>query len=218
MINIFKSNKKSPWRDITINKYYKLQEIATSDQDELHKKIEIVALLNDIPVEQLYDLPLTELSKLDSDFRWLQEFPLNDNSRPPKTITIDANKYNIETDFTKFTVAQYIDFQTFWSYNDLKKYYGNILACFVIPEGHQYGTDYSTQELAELLCDSIDILTANEIVFFSLKRSAKLMSDFLTYLNLMMKTKKTSPEIIERLAQLRNLYLDGLTLLTSTQK
>lgn len=211
---------KDNWRKITIAEYYKIKDIFSSEKNDIEKQLEMIALLNDVTVEYLMGLSIPEFSKYKQDLSWIKDFPLTTKSKPPKKIDLCGDIYVVNTDMQNFCVAQYIDFQTFWAKEDMEKYYGNIIACFMIPEGKKYGEGYDTVELSNKIYNNLDIVTANEIVFFSLKESAKLMEDILIYLNLATRTgnKKMKKEAIAIAEMIRKQYIDGLTILTSTQQ
>jgi hypothetical protein len=187
--------KIKSWREISINTYYEICDICEDDTlGEAEKNILILSILTGKTEDEIYDLPITEVQELFSKITWLDDFKLNENVKFKK-INICGDKYIVDADLTHFTTAQYIDFQTLWSKNDLKKYYGNILACFIIPKGKKYGQDYDVNELANKLRDEVDIMTANEIIFFYLIKLQNLIKSSVIYLDKMkMKLKKRIPQ------------------------
>lgn len=182
--------KIKSWREISINNYYEICDICDDDSlGEAEKNILVLSILTGMDEQQIYDLPIMEVREAMSKLSFLDDFKINENVNFKK-INICGDKYIVDADLTHFTTAQYIDFQTLWTKQDLRKYYGNILACFIIPKGKKYGQDYDINELAETLRDEIDIMTANEILFFYLKKLVISIKSSIIYLDKMKKKLK----------------------------
>ena len=159
--------KKKSWRDVSINEYFDLKEkLDDGTLNEYDKEVIKLAFITEQDEDKIWSLSINEFRALQVQSLWMQEFPISDN---PKFSTIKINKetYNIDTNLQNFTIAQYIDFQSFYSKRKSnERVLGNILACFIIPKGHKYAEGYDIQELVSTLNNNLDILTANEIMFF----------------------------------------------------
>lgn len=157
------------WRDVSIDTYYDICDILKDESlTESEKNIQILSLATGIDPDTIYNLDIMTVKNALDKLAWLNDFELDKKIKFDK-IKLAGEKYIVDADLTHFTTAQYIDFQTLWAKKDLRKYYGNILACFIIPKGHKYADDYDVNALATKLRQEIDILTANEIVFFYLQ-------------------------------------------------
>lgn len=186
-----KNKKPTSWRYITINDYLQIREIVEDDSlQEYDKEVKLIALINGISEDEVWNLPINEFRILQVEKTWMSEFKLNENAKFSK-ITINQKKYNIDTNLQNFSVAQYIDFQTLWPQKAKNpKIMNNILACFIIPEGCSYSEGYDIAELVNIIGDNIDILTANEILFFFLKQYLISMRATVNYLNWQMAKMK----------------------------
>lgn len=141
---------------LSIGKYLELMEIVDNEEiDEVDKNVEIVALLDDRPVEMVYDLPLMEFNSLMQKTNFLQT--------TPKPLQV-STKYNLggmklETvlDLTSLTTAQFIDYQTF--VKDKTKMV-ELLSVFLVPKGKKYNTDYDIIEVQKVIRENLPITVA----------------------------------------------------------
>lgn len=217
--------KKKSWRDVSINEYFDLKEkLDDTTLNEYEKEVTKLAFITEQDEDNIWSLSINEFRALQVQSLWMQEFPISDN---PKFSTIKINKetYNIDTNLQNFTIAQYIDFQSFYSKRKSnERVLGNILACFIIPKGHKYAEGYDIQELVSTLNNNLDILTANEIMFFFLKQYLISIRVLANYFNLMMKRlKKKSKnqeqvkDLEEHWERMKKATLDGLHSLTTLE-
>lgn len=210
---------KKSWRDISINEYYQLKDISDdTEMEEYEKEVALIAFLNNMTESEVWNLDINKFRKLQVEKTWLYEFNF-DKSKNFKKIEIKGNKYNVNIDLQKMNVAQYIDFQTYWPQRDnMRQIIGNLLAIFIIPKGHKYNEGYDIDEVISDIKENIDIMTAQEILFFFLSSYQISIRIMLNYLNWKMKRlkKKSNPkkkEIIENIQKeiqnLEKLILDG---------
>ena len=138
-----------------------------------------------------------------------------------KTIIIDGEKYDVCTDLHNFTVAQYIDFQTFYAQRkDNANILASLLACFIIPRGHGYAEGYDVNDLKLKIINGLDILTAEELLFFFLKRYLLSMRATANYFNWAIRRLKRkgmpTGELEARWEEVKKATLDGLRSLTTS--
>lgn len=197
---------KKSWRDVTIDEYFELVDIMSEDCEEYTKEVRAIAFLNGMDENEVWNLSVPEFNRLQEEKAWINKFDINKNA-VFKSIKIGETKCDIDININKFTVAQYIDFQTFWPHRDeMEKYIGNILACFIIPHGMKYNDGYDIDELAKMIRSNVDIMTAQEILFFFLSSYQISIRITLNYLNLKMrrmKRRSKDPEIKEKLEEAR---------------
>ena len=214
--------KKTSWRDVTINEYFDLVERLSDESLKEYEKIVIkIAFVNNLDEESLWAMNINEFRKLQVESIWLDEFNIKTDIKF-KNITIGNNKYFIDTNLQNFSVSQYIDFQSFYpKYKKDKKVLGNILACFIIPVGKQYADGYDIQDLVRQINESIDIMTAQEIMFFFLKQYLISMRATANYFNWQMKQKmkkmkdkKKAAELMSQWEETKKNILAGLRLST----
>ena len=219
--------KIKSWKECTISKYYKICDIIEDDEIQTYdKEVALLALLCDCEENEIWELNFNEFKKLQSMTSWIGEIELKKiENLKFKTIIIDNKKYSINGDLSKFTTAQYIDFQTFWAKRNtskMKDIIGNILVCFIIPYGHKYGDGYDLQETAKTIYDNLDIETAYEIISFFFRSWVGSIKDSLTYSALKMKklkkkmSKEEWHETIKNLVEMEQSLIDGFCLLTTS--
>lgn len=213
---------KKSWKDVTIDEYFDLCERLSDDALTDYEKIIIkIAFITGKREEDIWNLNWDEFRTLQVEALWMDEFKLKENVNF-KTIEINGEKYSIDTNLQNFTVAQYIDFQTFFPKRKTnERIIGNILACFIVPKGKKYAEGYNIQELVENINSNLDIMTANEIMFFFLKQyliSIRATANYFNWILKRMKRKTKDQKMIEKLEMewevTKRVTLDGLRSLT----
>lgn len=216
--------KYHTWNDVSIKAYYMLKKLSDSEPEDMRKRdIALLAFLCDVDEDEIGDLPVPEFKGLQNRCRWVNEFNF-DTQHCPKKITLGSKTLNVCLDLSKFTVSQYLDFQTFYGKGDLEKYYGNILATFLVPEKKKYGEDYDPVELANEIMDLLPITVANQLQFFFLVRLQNYIRVTRVFLEFRMKREKderikeTLKTMSQELEKLDKLLLLGSHLSTLSQK
>ena len=177
------------FNQVSIKLYRKLKEVTEDlSKSELVKSVEIVALLNDKTVDEVLHLPIPEFNSLVAETSFLDHPKLeNPKATAPRFIKIGDQKFSLELDVYKWSTARFIDFQTFIKEGSRPedKMYCNALACILVPEGKEYGKDYDPLEVARLIEDSLDIITAKQVFFYWKRRwlgSLKVIQSYLTWI------------------------------------
>lgn len=213
---------KKSWKDVTIDEYFDLCERLSDDTLTDYEKIIIkIAFITGKSEDEIWNLSWQDFRNLQVESLWMEEFKLNENVKF-NTIEINGEKYGIDTNLQNFTVAQYIDFQTFFPKRKTnERVIGNILACFIIPKGKRYADGYDIQKLVENINSNLDIVTANEIMFFFLKQyliSIRVMANYFNWIMKRMKRKAKEKNMIAKLEMeweaTKRTTLDGLRSLT----
>ena len=213
---------KKSWKDVTIDEYFDLCEKLSDDTLTDYEKIIIkIAFITGKSEDEIWNLNWQDFRNLQVESLWMEEFKLKENIKF-NTIEINGEKYSIDTNLQNFTVAQYIDFQTFFpKRKDNPRTIGNILACFIIPQGKKYAEGYNIQELVDNINSNLDIMTANEIMFFFLKQyliSIRAIANYFNWILKRMKRKAKDKNLIEKLEMdwevTKKATLDGLHSLT----
>lgn len=194
---------KKSWRDISINEYYQLKEISDdTSMEEYEKEVAIIAFLYNMTDDEVWSLNINDFNKLQVEKTWIYDFDF-DKKKNFKKIEIKGNKYDVNIDIQKMNVAQYIDFQTYWSQRDnMKNIIGNLLSIFIIPKGKKYNEGYDINEVIADIKDNIDIMTAQEILFFFLSSyliSIQIILNYLKWKIKRMKRKEKNKEEMEKL-------------------
>lgn len=213
---------KKSWKDVTIDEYFDLCERLSDDTLTDYEKIIIkISFITGKSEDKIWNLTWTEFRELQVEALWMDEFNINENVKF-KSIEINKQKYSIDTNLQNFTVAQYIDFQTFFpKRKENPRIIGNILACFIIPQGKKYAEDYDIKELVDNINSNLDIMTANEILFFFLKQyliSIRATANYFNWVLKRMKKKSKNKEEMEKLEmeweKVKKVTLIGLRSLT----
>lgn len=166
--------KYDSWDKISIKKYYELEG--------LEKSREILAVLCECSEEEIANLPYLEYQNLVGEVGWLKSFSF-DTKHDLKKVKIGDRKYKVVNSIGRMTAAQYIDFQTLYAKNDLKTYYGSILATFLIPVKKKgYNQDYDVVEEARYIYENCNIQVANQLMFFFARKWWNSMVITMNYL------------------------------------
>ena len=160
--------KYKNWKEISINTFKKLQEAikdapVTDDEtlNTLNNNIAMLSVLCDVDEDAIVSLTTSEYVRLVNECNFLVDMPkvkITDN------YTINGKEYEVFLSLRNMTVAQYIDFQTF--YKEQEKYAREILACFLIPKGMKYGEGYDIADVVKDIGEHLSIVDANSIMFF----------------------------------------------------
>ena len=144
------------YNKLTIGKYLELIEILEDDGlADIDKNVEIIALLDDKEVDEIYDLPLAEFNDKIQFTSFLYEEP-----KPLQVSTVyKLGGMELESvlDLNKLTTAQFIDYQT---YVKDKKKMVELLSVFLIPKGYTYNKDYDILEVQKVIRDNMSITQA----------------------------------------------------------
>lgn len=192
---------KRSWNDITIADYDRLVEISEGGGSPIEIDVKTLAVLCDCEEEKIWDLPLDRMAILRNEMNWLTYFDFPKKLRTTK-LKICGEDFNVMTDVSKFTVAQYVDFQTLWK--DRDKHKAEVMCLFIVPRGKKYNDGYDVGELAEILKKTISIVDYNTICFFFLKELRLSTAASLTFsiwtMERMMKKEK-DPEMKKKIAK-----------------
>ena len=160
--------KYKNWKEISINTFKKLQEVisdvpVTDDEtlNTINNNIAMLSVLCDVDEDAIASLTTTEYIRLVDESVFLSEMP---KVKVTDKYIINGNEYEVFLSLKNMSVAQYIDFQTFYKEQD--KYYRELLACFLIPKGMKYGEGYDMDKVVADIGEHLSIVDANSIMFF----------------------------------------------------
>lgn len=209
---------KRSWKDVTIDEYFQLKgKLDNPDLNDYEKEVIKLAFVNNKTEDDIWDLNINQFRNLQVEALWMDEFNISEDIKF-NNLEISGEKYTIDTNLQNFTVAQYLDFQTFFPQrNSNPKVLGNILACFIIPKGKKYASGYDISKLVSSINSNLSILTANEIMFFFLKQYLISIRALANYFNWMIKrlkkkakNKKEILELEKNWEKVKETTLDGL--------
>lgn len=160
--------KYKNWKEISINTFKKLQANINNAEDDgiesiniLNKEVAMLAVLCGVEEDDIANLTQNEYRKLIAQTDFLKEMP---KVKVEDNYTINGNKYSLFLTMQNMTIAQYIDFQTY--YKDVNKNFAECLSCFLIPKGKKYGEGYDIAEVINDIGEHMSIVDANSIMFF----------------------------------------------------
>lgn len=212
---------KKSWRDVTIDEYFNLVDrLSDEGLTEYEREVILVSFVTGLDEDKVWDMTIGEFKANQLNTAFMKEFNVARDCNF-KTIQLAGEKYDVCTDLHNFTVAQYIDFQTFYAQRkDNANILASLLACFIIPRGHSYAEGYDINKLKETMINGLDILTAEELLFFFLKRYLLLMRATANYFNWAIRRMKRKGMPVEELEarweEVKKATLDGLRSLTTS--
>lgn len=179
-------SKINSWENITIAKFREIVSIAKDEElNEQEKDIKLIALINDMTEEEVWNTQINEISKLKENLQFLNEEP-KAKDKKYKTYVINEMIYDVITDMNKFTYGQYMDFQTHYQEEDN---IAKVLSVILVPKGHKYGDGYDLVELMQEIDESVNIIDAKSLCFFFVKSLQNLIKSTLDYLEKVAKGK-----------------------------
>ena len=208
-----KENNPFDWDNITIEKYYDLQDILNDEtDDDITKNVKMVALITDKDESEVWDMDLTEAGEYISKLTFLNNFDIPDN--PNMVITLPGYQLKVMKDVTKISVAQYVDFQSFIKM-PLRESMEKILSIFLIPVDCKYNDGYDIIDLQKVIREDMSFSVAEGLLSFFIERYGKSLIRSLIYCRKQMKKnkdkermemmEKTEKEIIQKMDSLMSL-------------
>ena len=209
--------KYGSWNEVSISLYRQISDICSLPIEPLDKNIKLIALLSSCPEDDIWDLGMNEVESLFKDIQWVFNFKFNQKWHGKK-IKINSKVYDVCTDLQKFSISQYVDFQTLWpKIKDSDEAYSQILATFIIPEGKKYNKDYELQEVISEIDSHLPITQANSVLYFfliSLARSIRATEICYTQL---MKILQRRAKTKEEKEQIKSLEKETLKMINQAQ-
>jgi hypothetical protein len=157
--------KYKNWKEISINTFNELKNIDYNKEEgilgELEANIELLSILCDVEDEVISNLSTTEFHNLLMKTEFLKEMP---KVKVEDTYIINGTKYKLFLSLKQMSVAQYVDFQTY--FKDQQKYFRELLSVFLIPKGMKYGEGYNIDDTINDIGEYLSIVDANSILFF----------------------------------------------------
>lgn len=191
------------WSTLPINKFHKLYQLNKQEATD-ERPFEIVGILNDMTLEQVYDMKLDEVHELMNNTIFLDTKPKI--KKPQKQYIINGRKYDVFLNEKDITVSQYMDFQHLA--NNVEEHLAQFLSIFFIPEGKTYNNGYNIEYVQNELANHLDVETALSLTRFffrKFKKSIMHMRIFSQALITVLKRKTDSTETKEQLMKLEKL-------------
>lgn len=183
------------WRDVTIEKYEKISALQNEGLGEIDLIAAVIAVLDGKTVKEVEEMPYATLLLKARGLRFLQDKPITPLVKGE--YTLNGVKYKATLKPQELTTAQYIDFQV--RATDAPEDLAGLLSIFLIPEGHKYNEDYSSDDVREIIYRYLPVEDgmALSAFFFALwKKSIRrlLRHSRRQYLKLKWKRHRTATE------------------------
>lgn len=169
------------YKDLTVEKYIELYSIDINGMEEIDIQATMIAILSDMTVDEVLDLPISQYRKLTTQMQFLKTPPKS--TKHCSKIKIDGKEYRVLDKVEDMTAGQYIDYETYLQQNDIKML-PYILSCLIIPKGEKYGDSDTINDMMQLSVEE-----ALRISNFFMKQSQSLIRGILLSLEWMMKKK-----------------------------
>ena len=168
------------YRDLPVGKWAEIQALCQDgERDELERQAGVLAILADMTVDEVLDLPVVEYRRRVVDASFLTRA---DDAVAPRA----ARRYVCEpfvlvpvTDARKITTAQFIDFKEYADKGDA--FIVEALSCLLVPEGCKYLHGYDIAQVQHAIGTRLSTYDAMGLAAFFLTRYAESLRHFLTY-------------------------------------
>lgn len=181
-MNIFKRIKKyfkkADWDDITLEKFYKIQDVLASVDEYTENNIKEIVYGIDTS-----DMAISELGKYDISFLE-KELPLK-NVKLKETYVLNGREYDSNINLTMIRTNQFIDFTTYAREKDI--HYEKLLSVFIVPKGHKYNDGYNMKEVQDDILQ-MSIADVQSLAFFMMEQFRAFAIIFQRYLETEAKT------------------------------
>ena len=200
------------YKDLTLEKFIELHELDVYGMEEIDIQSNIIAILADMDVDEVLDLPIAQYRKLAQQTAFMQTAP-KVTPRKITKVVIDGKEFKVLDKVENMTTGQYIDYQTYISKGEVTML-PYILSCLIIPKDEKYGDSDTIEYMKQMSVE--EALTISN---FFMNKSRSLTRSTLRYLEWQMKrqrrkmkdetAKQKMTETIERLRSLQNLLNAG---------
>lgn len=194
------------WKDITISKFEKIVEITkNADYTDVEKTARLISLIYGIDLEEVFSWKIEKIISYKKDFEFINQFQIDyDNIKKEdvniKYLEYDNKRYdiNLDLDLIHFSVSQYIDFMSYYNSEDDERNIGQMLSTIIIPKGAKYNDlSYNLYEWIEIIKQSIDIVTANQILFFFIVNSTTYQPTTFQQVMMRLMSKKIAKSLLK---------------------
>lgn len=160
----------SSWSEVTIEMFDQITQITGENPYErIPKVLSILSTLSEDEIKALPALTLQQVA-LTKKLEFLAKEPKPE--MPAEKITLGGKKYKLSLYPAKWTAGQYLDYTSIIGVETDRKL-AKIVACFCIPEGHNYGDGYDFDEVIKAVYKHMTITQALGYAgFFQLQLTA----------------------------------------------
>lgn len=191
--------KYKSWEDITIPVYQEIIDIAkggeVGEERFNDREIDILAVLCDSDRESLGNLLIDDYAKLVREAAFLHKIPFY---LVPNTVTLRGVEYKVVVDMSKFTLAQYTEYNALRA--DASTKIASLLACLFIPTtAKHYADGYDVSEVVQAIEAELPYYKAYGILnFFHAAQSLSLANTLRLEARKMRKMARATTDKAER--------------------
>lgn len=155
------------------------------------KQMEIISILSGKSVDELMRMNIMDFRRYAAATAFLEQ-PCSPKKAVAREYKCGGMTFTVNTDVTKMTTAQYVDFQQFSEMGRSKL--PEMLSCFFIPKGRHYNEDYDVAEVQSVLRENLTVTEAMALYAFFLKRWIHSVQTMLIYSALMLRRTRRGKE------------------------
>lgn len=167
------------WKEMKVKHLIQIRDIDKTRNSEDEKNLMVGALLAGMKYDDFIQLPLSKTRTYMEKAQFIRTTK-PEKVKARKHYKINGKKYRLDTKIEDLTVAQYIDFQAL-DPDSFDERIAELLAVFLIPEGHKYNDGYDIQETVEDIWE-MSVGEALGVADFFIQRYIKSMKHLLMYL------------------------------------
>lgn len=198
------------YEEMPLGIYTKILSILEDEKrDDLSTQVALVAVLTGKTEQEVLLLPVPEFSDLSHQLGFLETPPAEKVlEEAPKTIELNGHKYEVHTDPTALTTAQFVDYQT--AIKAGRDGWPGLVSILLVPEGKGYGHTgagdplaYDAEEVKRDVADYMPVTLANALANFFWRQSVASARASLTSLTSKIDRLPEGPERKKAEANLR---------------
>lgn len=196
------------YSNLPIGKYQRILEMLSKKEDDIDAHASILAIIYDMNVNEVLDLPLQKYSEMSESIAFLHERIGHVKPRVKDCYKIGDLELIPTKDAKKFTASQYIDYQTFLKRENAMV---ELVSTLLVPKGCRYGVGYDMADVYKAV-GMLSVLDVCEMSAFFLQKFQDSISYILICLELKLRMtlpRKEKKKIMEALRQVRNSVRSG---------
>lgn len=178
------------WENITIEQFQKIHDLLESyekeestDITEMDKNAELLSIIKNIPVDEIFDLPIDEFIEECKSLLFLARDPVLDIK---KEFTIDGVTYDFFPAVEKMKTGQYIDINSALSKSPVDLAF--LMSCVYIPRDEKgnkrkYCEGYDSLYVRDIFYENVPITYALGAANFFKEAFRSLSASILRFLN-----------------------------------
>ena len=162
------------WGEVSLRVFEDLSKaVAVNPSNPYELTARTIAALTQKPYDEVRQWPVSVLgsSELADALSFVNKEPKK--RMPSEKIVLDGKEFKVCIYPQKWSAGQWLDYTSVAKDENENQKMAKLIACFTIPDGHEYGKGYDFDEIVETINDNMDIETALGLAnFFQLQFDA----------------------------------------------